>query len=140
MLKSALEDRRIFARFPAAVSLGYLNIYSNKEGMGQTHDISASGIGLVTSRRLRASSILDMWLNVPGHSEPFYTRGEVIWISRIRFNKYRAGIKLEKPELMAIAQVLEAVNKEQSRPSENQQNTSKKLLSKILIFFRVRST
>ncbi|MDD5166392.1 MAG: PilZ domain-containing protein [Candidatus Omnitrophica bacterium] len=139
MLKPGLEDRRMFARLPATVCLGYVNIDSNKEGKCQTRDISANGIGLVTGKKLRTSTTLDIWLDVPGYSDPFYTRGEVIWVTRVNLSKYHVGVKLEKPELMTIARILESVKTEQNTSSQDQRVMSKKLLSKFLIFFRVRS-
>jgi len=103
-----MEDRRIFARFPARFPLRFMELATNKEGEAQTQDISAKGIGLVADREFSPHTPLEMWLNIPDHHEPFYTRGEVVWSNRLEPNKYRVGIELEKAELMGLSRLFRA--------------------------------
>jgi hypothetical protein len=82
--------------------------------------------------------MLDIQLEVSGQSDPLCTRGEVIWIARVKFNKYRAGVRLEKPELMAISRVLDAVKTKQNPHPKKPRFLPKELISKCLIFLRVQ--
>lgn len=104
--QNGLKDKRIFARFTATFPLRFLNLDANNEGEAQTQDISAKGIGLVTAEQLRPHTSLEMWLSIPDKGEPLYTRGEVVWSKRLEVNKYRAGVELEKADLMGMSRVL----------------------------------
>jgi hypothetical protein len=109
MLEKTFEDRRIFERFPARLSLKFLDLDSNREGQAESCDISAKGIGLVTNEELSPNTALEMWLNIPDKGEPLYTRGEVVWSRMLEPSKYRAGIELEKADLMGMARVLRTI-------------------------------
>lgn len=100
------NDRRIFERFCVKLLLKYCDLNSDRERSAQTIDISANGIGLVTSRDLFKHAPLEMWISIPDKGQPLYTRGEVIWSSMIEPNKCRVGVKLEKADLMGFARVL----------------------------------
>ena len=100
-----MQDRRIFARFSASFPLRFIDLRTNQEGKAQTEDFSAKGIGLVTDKELKPNIPLEMWLQIPDHGEPLYTRGEVVWSEKLESNKYRAGIKLEKADLMAMSRI-----------------------------------
>jgi len=106
MQNQEFEDKRVFARLPVSLTVKYLDLGSNTEGEAQTQDISAKGIGLSTDRPLSPNSSLEMWLRVPDKGEPFYTRGEVVWASDGAASGYRAGINLERADLMGISRVL----------------------------------
>jgi len=109
MQKQDFEDRRIFSRFPANLSLRFLNLNNNAEGQAQTFDISAKGLGMVTEERLHPNTPLEMWLNIPDRGEPLYARGEVVWSNNYEQNRFRTGIELEKADLMGMARVLRAI-------------------------------
>lgn len=104
-----MEDRRVFARIEAKFPLRFLDPRSGKEGGGETVDVSANGVGLVTSENLTVQTPLEMWLQIPDQHDPFYTRGEVVW-----FEKPRAGVRLERAELMGLARVLWFKRREKS--------------------------
>ncbi len=101
-----MQDRRIFARFPARFSLRFIDSATNKEGKAETVDISAKGVGLLTDREISPRIPLEMWLDIPDHHEPLYTRGEVVWSRALEPNKYQVGVELEKADLMGMARVL----------------------------------
>jgi hypothetical protein len=109
MQNQEFEDKRVFARLPVNLSVKYLDLGSNTEGEALTEDISAKGMGLMMSRPLAPNSSLEMWLRVPDKGEPFYTRGEVVWSLEHDGNSYRAGINLERADLMGISRVLRTV-------------------------------
>lgn len=102
----AMEDRRIFQRFKVQYPLRFLEAESGREGIANTRDISARGIGLITREQLTAPTALEMWLRVPDKGEPLYTRGKVAWSKPLSENEYQVGINLERPDLMDMARVL----------------------------------
>ncbi|MDD4980042.1 MAG: PilZ domain-containing protein [Candidatus Omnitrophica bacterium] len=101
-----MQDKRIFERFPASLPLRFIDLSVNKESQAQTQDISAKGIGLMTDKELSPQTPLEMWLDIPDHREPLYTRGEVAWSKLLGPDKYRVGVNLERADLMGIARIL----------------------------------
>ena len=100
------EDKRVFARFPAKLSMRCLEISTNREVGGLTQDISAKGVGLVTDVNLTPRSAVEVWLDIPDQGEPLYARGEVAWSKEVGLDQYRAGISLEKADFMGLSRVL----------------------------------
>jgi c-di-GMP-binding flagellar brake protein YcgR len=103
-----MQDRRIFARFPVNYSLKFLDLNANSEGDAKSQDISAKGIGLLTNKELKPHTPLEFWLQIPDRGEPLYTRAEVIWSEKLEPNKYRAGVKLDKADLMGMSRIFRA--------------------------------
>lgn len=108
MQNAKFEDRRIFARLTAKIPLKYLDVESGREGEAQTLDVSAKGIGLVSAGELKPRTPLEMWLKVADRDEPFYTRGEVVWSKPVAEHEYRAGISLERADLLGLSRALRA--------------------------------
>jgi hypothetical protein len=100
------EDRRIFARIAKALPVRFLASGQDTECRAETTDISAQGVGIVSRRRLAPQTRLEMWLDLPNSHNPFYTRGEVVWSSSADAAEQRAGIRLDKAELIGLAPVL----------------------------------
>jgi hypothetical protein len=100
------EDRRIFERLPASIPLRYLDVQSGSEGEARTTDVSAKGIGLVSAGALKPRDTLEMWLKVADRDEPLYTRGEVVWSKAQGAQEYRAGISLERADLLGLSRAL----------------------------------
>lgn len=100
-------DRRIFARIPKILPVRFLASGWDKESQGQTVDISATGIGLLSEEKFSPQTSLEIWLELPDKQNPFYTRGKVVW-SRFLADKAKqhSGIRLEKAELMGLAPIL----------------------------------
>lgn len=91
------------ARFP----LKFLEATASEESTGETFDISANGIGVSSREKMAVNSRLELWLQIPQQTEPFYTRAEVVWATRNRDDGMcHAGIRLEKAELMGLARAL----------------------------------
>ncbi len=101
-----MEDRRIFQRMTAKLSVKYLDAQTGREGEAETSDISAKGIGLVSSSELKANARLEIWLKVADRDEPLYTRGEVVWSKPQGANEYRSGINLERADLLGLSRAL----------------------------------
>lgn len=103
----AMQDRRIFARFVVSLKVRFLEEQKKNEGLAQTSDISAKGLGLFLADKLADNSPLELWLEIPDKMEPLYMRGKVIWADKAdSFDNYRAGISLEKADFMGLARVL----------------------------------
>lgn len=102
-----MEDRRVFARIDVKFPLRFLEPGSGREGEAEAVDISANGVGFIGKEKLAVKTPLEMWLEIPDHHAPFYTRGEVVWSEDLAdTNRYRAGIRLERAELMGLARAL----------------------------------
>ena len=101
-----MEDRRIFERFAVNFPVNFLNLNNNKEGLAQSQDVSAKGVGFTADQELQPKTPLELWLQIPDNAEPFYTRGEVAWSKMVEPDKYKVGVNLEKADLMGLSRVL----------------------------------
>jgi hypothetical protein len=102
-----MNDHRIFERFGKEFSARFMGL-DGKEGMGQTFDVSAKGLGLSTSQELESRANLEIWLDVPNSTDPLYTRGQVVWSKLAGQGGFRSGIELERADLMGISRLLRA--------------------------------
>ncbi len=100
-----MNDNRIFERFQMELPVRFMSV-DGKEGLAQTFDVSAKGLGLVTANELNRYAPLEIWLDVPNSTDPLYTRGQVVW-SKLGGNAgYRSGIELERADFMGISRLL----------------------------------
>ncbi len=99
------EDRRIFERFTATLPVNLIDLDAGKESQGETYDVSAKGLGVVSNEYLKPGNRLELWLNIKDGREPFYTKGSVMWSAQEETGRYRTGILLEKAELMGMARI-----------------------------------
>ncbi|MEW6101299.1 MAG: PilZ domain-containing protein [Candidatus Omnitrophota bacterium] len=105
-----VTDRRIFARTEAKLPLRFINLKENEEGSAEAQDISAKGMGLVTTQGLNTDTPLEMWLEIPDReAEPLYVRGNVVWSRKLEEDKFRVGVSLEKADFMGLSRVLRAM-------------------------------
>jgi len=104
-----MDDRRIFQRFNIRFPVRFLNLSTGQEGEAETIDVSAKGVGLSSSMQISPNSLLEMWLKIPDKGEPLYTRGEVSWANPVGGSDCRAGINLERADLMGISRVLRTI-------------------------------
>lgn len=104
--KESAEDKRIFQRFVAKLPVRLLDLNSGKESLALTEDVSAKGIGFSIKEELKPRTPVEIWLQIPDKGEPVYTRGEVIWTKSSGENEYRAGVSLEKADLMGLSRIL----------------------------------
>lgn len=103
----AMDDYRIFERFKKEFSARYIGL-DGKEFTAQTIDVSAKGLGLSTNQRLDSQAPLEIWLDVPGSTDPLYTRGQVVWSRTSGTKGWHSGIELERADLMGISRLLRA--------------------------------
>lgn len=107
MQNNNAADRRVFARIPKTLSVRFLASGEDKECKGQTVDISATGIGLVSEKNFSPQTALELWLELPDTQSSFYTRGEIVWSRFLEGEaKQRLGVRLEKAELVGLAPAL----------------------------------
>ena len=100
------KDRRIFERVAVSHAIRFFDLYHQQEGEGKTVDVSAKGIGLLTKQQLRTYTPLEIWIDIPSHSQPFYARAEVVWSKPSPDGQIRAGVCFERADLMGVAQLL----------------------------------
>lgn len=100
-----MVERRVFERIPVSLPVRLFDSGRNRELIADTVDVSAKGLGIVSRGALNAGDNLELWLNMPDKKEPFYARGSVAWAQAQETGGYRAGIELEKAELMGMARV-----------------------------------
>ena len=105
-----MEDRRIFQRFSVNLPMSFLDLNSGIECQACAQDVSAKGLGLVVNQEMEAKTPLEMWLKIPDSGEPLYLRGEVVWSKMQGANEYRAGVSLEKADLVGLSRVLRLDN------------------------------
>ncbi len=99
------EDKRIFERFELELPLNYSRIDYGGKNCIHTHDISAAGMGVTSDNALVPGTVLNMSLRVPSLDKELSSQGKVIWSKRLG-NSFRAGISLNRTELMEISTVL----------------------------------
>ena len=104
---AGMNDHRIFERFKKEFSARFIGL-DGKEGQAKTFDVSAKGLGLATVNELESNAPLEIWLDVPGSTDPLYTRGQVVWTRLAGATGYRSGIELERADLMGISRLLRA--------------------------------
>lgn len=110
------------------------------KGKGHIQDISASGLGLVTKRRMTMYAPLEVRINLPLSSEALCITGEVVWVQRVDFSTYRAGIKFDSPSLIGVWRVLnEAHLHAQSPPKETGVKAGDALCKCAQLFAGIRS-
>lgn len=102
-----MNDHRIFERFKKQFSARFIGL-DGKEGQAQTFDISAKGLGLSTANALESNAPLEIWLDVPGSTDPLYTRGQVVWTRLAGVTGFRSGVELERADLMGMSRLLRA--------------------------------
>lgn len=103
-----MNDHRIFERFGRQFSVRFIGLNDGNEGLAQTFDVSAKGLGLSTTYELKPQSDLEIWLDVPNSTDPLYTRGQVVWSRPQGKDGYRSGVELERADLMGISRLLRA--------------------------------
>lgn len=106
-MPDTMEDRRLFTRLKVKFQLKFMDLASGKEGEAETVDISANGVGFITKEILSVKAPLEMWLVIPDHHEPLYTRGEVAWAESLDGDgTQRVGVHIINQDLLGLARVL----------------------------------
>lgn len=101
-----MEDKRIFQRFSMRFPVSFLDVTTGREGVAQTSDISAKGIGITAQTHLAPRTPVELWLRIPDQGDPLYTRGYVVWSNLMEQDTYHIGVNLERADLMGLSRVL----------------------------------
>jgi c-di-GMP-binding flagellar brake protein YcgR len=101
-----MEDRRVFARFNITTPVRFMSAQAGIDGTGETSDVSAKGVGMLTDKNLEPRTPVELWLSAPDQGEPIYTRGEVVWSREVIPGQYRVGVNLDKADLMGMSRML----------------------------------
>jgi hypothetical protein len=100
------EDRRIFERIKLKFPLRFLASMGGIEGQAEAVDISGNGLGFISNANLPEKTTLEMWLEIPDHHAPFYTRGEVIWSKALdNTGQQRVGVRILRENFIGFARI-----------------------------------
>lgn len=105
------DERRMFDRFRIDFSAEIKKADGQGTEVAQSHDISASGIGLFTEEKLLPELKLELWLGIPNGHPPFHGSARVIWSKQVQENKWRSGLEFEKVDFMGIRRIFSTVAK-----------------------------
>lgn len=109
--KEEFQERRIFERTSSKISIRFLDLHTHKWISVKTQNISVRGIGLITDKDLSPHTPLELQLPLPNRVEPYCTKGEVIWSSKIAPNRYKVGVCLERLDLAGMCHFVKPVKK-----------------------------
>lgn len=101
-----IDERRRETRFPLAMPVTCTDPVSHSTLRAQVHDISDSGLGLLSTKCLPIGTLLEINVTMFDNNEHVSARGRVMWVEILTYNKYRLGVKLEEQKLKAIELVL----------------------------------
>jgi len=103
------RERRRFVRFGRILPIKFKDLDTQQEGKGQSHDISAKGIGFITDTPLPEKANVEILVYVADNYNPICLRGKVTWSTTVGPNSYRIGVDLEEVDFLGIARVLRHV-------------------------------
>ncbi len=97
-----MREKRSFIRFEIALKVAYIVQEEPKiEKFGSTMDISAQGMQLLTSDKIKLGDKLDLKIFLPKSLNPAHIRGIAVWSKEpdsAKSDSYSAGIDFEKIE------------------------------------------
>ena len=105
-MEAPFKDKRYFTRLLVKLPVKLIRKFSNIESQGETNDISANGVGLITSEDVEPHSHLDLSIQFPDGHDPLCTQGEVVWSKMLEVNKYAVGICLFQINLLGMAGIV----------------------------------
>lgn len=104
--KKEAENKRKFARIEIEIPAKFIQFTEGKDEVAYVHDISASGISVVTSKRLSANSPLELQLQIPDGGKTVWIKGKVVWVRQATTNTYKLGISVENLDLDCLSRAL----------------------------------
>jgi hypothetical protein len=105
MIAHRLEDRRTFQRFAVDLPLLYARDGQDRPMQIETRDVSAQGIGVTLDRQLPVGTPLHVTLCLPSCKEEYPADGTIVW-TKDYGTSIRAGIRLDRAELMEVSTIL----------------------------------
>ena len=110
MPKKEPLDKRKFVRFLISIPLKYAKLSLKTFTDASTIDISAQGLGLITTEELPVNMPLNICLSIPDNGEEIPLDAEVVWSRGEGIGCYRSGLRLKDTQLKPIPLVLRTIN------------------------------
>ncbi len=107
-------ERRLCPRFPLTLCVNCFDMYSEKKIDGQTKDISAQGLRLISDKPLLAGYKLEIFIKMSDNGEKIYRKGRVIWSNISSQNKYQVGVFFDEKSLNPVPIVLRTIMTEKN--------------------------
>ncbi len=102
-------ERRKLPRYEIALFASQTELVSRKELKLVTRDICEKGVGVLLNDSLPLSAAVEVYWEMPDTREKIWVRGNIIWVSGIAQNQFRAGISLDGFYLKPIPMVLRMI-------------------------------
>ncbi|MFA5436996.1 MAG: PilZ domain-containing protein [Candidatus Omnitrophota bacterium] len=110
MPKEGFTEKRKFVRFLISIPLKYAKVGIKQIASVITRDISAEGMGLITTEEVPVNAPLSVCLTIPDNGEEIPLDAEVCWSRKDGQGKYHSGLKLKRSRIKPIPLVLRTVN------------------------------
>jgi len=105
MQKTRFRDRRIFERISVDLSARLRDPFRQSISKVSCRDISAGGVGVISSQILLPKSSLEIWLDFGDRRESLHLYGKVSWSEQIKGDMWRAGICFDEPQFMTLSRL-----------------------------------
>ena len=104
--KKGFVDRRLFARLHIRLPLKILENGQDTAIKAQTIDISANGVGFITTTKSIPDMPVEIWLKAPDNS-PIYLTGYIVWSKHIADKnlKWRTGVNIKKTNIIELGKI-----------------------------------
>jgi hypothetical protein len=103
------QEKRKLVRFLIAIPLKYAKLSLKTLNSICTHDISAQGVGLITTEELPVNTPLILCLKIPDNGEEISLEAEVVWSAQTNSSGYRSGVRLKSSSIKPIPLVLRTI-------------------------------
>ncbi len=108
---TSFSEKRAYQRFPIRIPATYHDPTLNRNIQARTCDISVEGICIVTECTLSPGNYLDISLRIVDGGRKFLHKAKVVWVSMIKGDIYKVGIRLEEDRLDPIPIALKSLMK-----------------------------
>jgi len=109
MVNSDFTEKRGSPRFSVSIPVNYVNSLTNEIACAHTHDISDTGISMITNYALPTENPIDFKLIMMDNGEEINLKGRVLWSKLAQENEFRCGIQLDDCQIKAIPLTLRAI-------------------------------
>lgn len=103
------SERRKLPRYEIALFASETELVSRREIKSVTRDICEKGVGVLLNESLPLSAAVEVCWEMPDTREKMCVRGNIIWVSGMAQNHFRAGIYLDGFCLKPIPMVLRMI-------------------------------
>jgi len=111
---TSFSEKRTYQRFPIRIPASYYDSNLDRDIQAHTCDISVEGICIVTECTLSPGNYLDITLKIVDEGRKFLPKAKVVWVSMIKDDIYKVGIRLEGDKLDPIPIALKSLMNKQA--------------------------